>query len=127
MKSLQTFARSLTRRAREADVRKQVVDRASQANAVLTDETSRWLAGLPMKVRPLSLARKFPRIANSVADLWREWRTARNISTRSSWTCAVTAAGFRRTWRQELLALRSHYSELHPHKGSSWDLVAMDD
>ena len=35
------------------------------------DETSRWIAELPANVRPIALARKFPRIANSIAELWR--------------------------------------------------------
>ena len=50
---------------------KRAPERAPQGSAVLLDETSRWIAELPANVRPIALARKFPRIANSIAELWR--------------------------------------------------------
>jgi|KBSMisStaDraftv2_1062788.scaffolds.fasta_scaffold25309_4 hypothetical protein len=127
MKSIHDIRKELDQRTRDSDVRKQVVDRASRANAVLTDETSRWLAGLPMKVRPLSLARKYPRIANGVADLWREVANCKEYLDSLVVDLRGDRSGFPPDVATELLALRSHYSELHPDKGSSWDLVAMDD
>lgn len=36
----------------------------------LTNETCVWLVALPPEVRPLRLARKFPRIANRIAGVW---------------------------------------------------------
>jgi hypothetical protein len=42
--------------------------------SVLLDDTSRWLASLPANVRPLACARKFPRIVNRIADVWRRVR-----------------------------------------------------
>ena len=36
----------------------------------LTNETCTWLVALPPEVRPLLLARKYPRIANRIADVW---------------------------------------------------------
>ena len=32
--------------------------------------TERWMADLPLEVRPGALARRFPRIANALAALW---------------------------------------------------------
>jgi len=36
----------------------------------LQDDTIVWLMSLPSNVRPLHLARKFPRIANKIAEAW---------------------------------------------------------
>ena len=127
MKSIHDIRRELDQRAREVDARKQVAERTSQSNAVLTDETSRWLAELPAKVRPLALARKFPRIANSVADLWREVANCEEYLGSLVVDLRGDRSGFPPDVAKELLALRSHYSDLHPSKGSSWDLVAKDD
>jgi hypothetical protein len=99
------------------------VQRASQSSAVLRDATTLWMAGLPQAVRPITLARKFPRIANSIAELWR--RVARCEEYLD--TLVVDLRGDRKGFppevAQELTALRSYYSELHPHNQSAWDLV----
>jgi len=58
----------------KAEERNQIVERASQGGAVLLDETSRWMSGLPANVRPFACAHRFPRITNSIADLWRDTR-----------------------------------------------------
>ncbi len=46
-------------------------DRMQQNNNVLLNTTLTWMAGLPKDVRPMVLARRFPRIANSIAESWR--------------------------------------------------------
>ena len=38
----------------------------------LLDVTRMWLASLPQDVRPMELARQFPRIANRLRHLWRQ-------------------------------------------------------
>ena len=47
-----------------------VVRRAPEGNPVLLDATVAWIGGLPSTVRPTELAQRFPRIANSIAELW---------------------------------------------------------
>src|SRR4030095_2960518 len=69
--SVSDVRRELDREKKPVEVRNRSVDRPTQARAVLTDAASRWIAGLPPHVRPFALAQKFPRIANSIADLWR--------------------------------------------------------
>jgi hypothetical protein len=97
--------------------------RTGKADAVLLEATVAWLAELPYEARPAELARQFPRIANSIAELWR--RVAR---------CEVyldalvvdgrgDRKGFPPVVAQELTKLRNYYAELHPNKSSSWDLV----
>jgi hypothetical protein len=34
--------------------------------------TLRWLAHIPVQTRPIQLTRKYPRIANRLAELWRD-------------------------------------------------------
>jgi hypothetical protein len=34
--------------------------------------TLRWLAHIPVQSRPIQLTRKYPRIANKLAELWRD-------------------------------------------------------
>lgn len=127
MKSLQDIRRELDQRAKEVDLRKRMVERMSHTSAVLTDESARWLAGLPVAVRPIALARKFPRIANSVAELWRRVANCEEYLDSLVVDLRGDRAGFPPDVAKELLALRSHYADLHPHNGSSWDLIAKDD
>ena len=102
--------------------RKRVAQRAPQGSAVLLDETLLWIATLPANVRPLVLARKFPRIANSVAELWRrvarceEYLDSLLVDHRGNRT------GFPSAVAQEVAALRSYYAELHPADASTWEL-----
>jgi hypothetical protein len=39
-------------------------------DADLRERTFKWLATLPRSVRPMTTARKYPRIANRMCDLW---------------------------------------------------------
>ena len=112
---------------KEKDERQHVAQRAAQVSAVLSDETSRWLAELPADVRPLHLARRFPRIANSIADLWRRVARCEEYLDTLVVDLRGDRSGFPAEVAHELTALRNYYTELHPHKGTSWDLVARDD
>jgi len=107
--------------------RKRTAERAPQGSSVLLDETSRWMAALPADVRPIVLARTFPRIANSVAELWR--RVARCEEYLDSLVVDVRGdrSGFPPDVARELTALRNYYTVLHPQQGSTWDLVARDE
>lgn len=98
--------------------------RARQENNVLLSTTLTWIAGLPKDVRPMVLARRFPRIANNVAGLWRrvarceEYLDTLIVDRRGDRT------GFPPDVARELTNLRGFYAELHPDKNrSGWDLV----
>jgi len=107
---------------------KRAPERAPPGSAVLLDETSCWIAELPANVRPIALARKFPRIANSIAELWR--RVARCEEYLDTLVVDVRGdrSGFPADVAQELMALRNYYAVLHPQQqGSAWDLVARDE
>ncbi len=53
----------------QAQLDPQTLRRAQPLNQALPT-TIKWVAGLPAKVRPLSLLREFPRIANDLARAW---------------------------------------------------------
>jgi hypothetical protein len=97
--------------------------RRSDAKPILLDATVSWMAELPCAVRPNELASRFPRIANSIADLWR--RVARCEEYLDSLVVDQRGdrKGFPSVVAQELAALRSYYAELHPGTTSTWDFV----
>ena len=99
------------------------VRRNPDAAPVLLDTTVAWMAELPYAARPSELARQHPRIANSIAELWRrvarceEYLDALLVDQRGD------RKGFPPAVAHELTALRVHYAELHPSNRSTWDLV----
>ena len=97
--------------------------RERQEANVLLDATTLWIAELPAAVRPIALARTFPRIANNIAQLWR--RVARCEEYLDSLLVDLRGnrSGFPADVAQELTALRGYYDELHPRNRSAWDLV----
>ena len=111
---------------RQKDERQHDAQRAPQVRAVLSDETSRWLAALPADVRPLHLARRFPRIANSIADLWRRVARCEEYLDTLVVDLRGDRSGFPAEVAKEVTDLRNYYAELHPQQGSNWDLVARD-
>ena len=134
MKSLEFEKVSIASARQELDGQGKRVDapersrqRAPQHDAVLLDATRLWMDGLPAAVRPVELARRFPRIANSIAELWR--RVARCEEYLDSLVVDLRGdrTGFPLEVAQELAALRGYYAELHPQHRSAWDLEARGD
>jgi hypothetical protein len=111
---------------RQKDEHQHDAQRAPQVSAVLSDETSRWLAALPADVRPLHLARRFPRIANSIADLWRRVARCEEYLDTLVVDLRGDRTGFPAEVAKEVTDLRNYSAELHPQQGSKWDLVARD-
>jgi hypothetical protein len=98
-------------------------ERAREVSSVLQDATVAWVAELPIEVRPLALARRFPRIANSICEMWR--RVARCEAYLDALVVDRRGdrSGFPADVAQELTVLRNYYAELHPTNRSTWDLV----
>jgi hypothetical protein len=100
-----------------------VVRRSADANPGLLDATVAWMNELPHTVRPTELARRFPRIANSIAELWgriprcEEYLDSMLIDQRGD------RKGFSPPVAMELTALRAYYAELHPSPQSAWEPV----
>jgi hypothetical protein len=93
---------------------------------LLMGATIRWIASLPEPVRPLALALKFPRVANSIADVWEQEIRC------EEYLAALTADpnGERNKFppdvAAELAGLRDYHAELHPPNPEGLNLVAFD-
>jgi hypothetical protein len=89
----------------------------------LLDVTRTWLASLPQEVRPMELARQFPRIANRLRHLWKqvarceEYLDALLVDRRGN------RKGFPQKITLELEALREYHEVLYPRRRSMWDDV----
>ena len=78
---------------------------------MLLDATTLWMAELPAAVRPIALAAKFPRIANSIAELWRRGARCEEYLDHAGRRPARQPVGVPARVAQELTALRSYYAE----------------
>jgi hypothetical protein len=96
--------------------------RTPQSPERIKDETVRWLAALPEHVRPVELCRKFPRIANKIALLWRRVARCEEFLDELVVDRRGGRKGFPMVIAQELTTLRRHYAALHPNGNSIWDL-----
>jgi hypothetical protein len=75
----------------------------------LLSSTIDWLAALPPNVRPLALATKYPRLANRIAQEWREPSACRKDFDDLVYDKRGTRRGFPPDVYVELLALRDYY------------------
>ena len=125
--SIADVQQELESQRKRVDDRARVAQRAPQRRAVLLGATTLWMAELPQAVRPIMLARKFPRIANSIAELWRRVARCEEYLDTLVVDLRGDRMGFPSEVAQELTALRSYFAELHPHTRSAWELVARDD
>jgi len=109
---------------KQSDERLRRYPRAHQQNNVLLNTTLAWMARLPKDVRPMVLARGFPRIANRIAESWRLVARCEEYLD----TLVVDRRGHRKGFppevAQELSNLKGFYAELHPdNHDSGWNGV----
>ena len=67
--SLANIRREFEEQPGQAGERTWIGHRTYQKKSVLLNTTLAWMAGLPEDVRPHALTQRFPRIANSIAEL----------------------------------------------------------
>ena len=75
----------------------------------LLSSTIDWLASLPVPVRPLALATQYPRVANRIAQEWKEPSACRRDFEDLVYDNRGNREGFPPDVLVELLALRDHY------------------
>ena len=75
----------------------------------LLSSTIDWLASLPLNMRPLALATQFPRVANRIAQEWKEPSACRRDFEDLVYDNRGNREGFPPDVLVELLALRDHY------------------
>ena len=97
--------------------------RGPEVNPVLLDATVAWIAELPYTARPTELARHFPRIANSIAELWRRVSRCEEYLDSMLVDQRGDRKGFPPAVALEITALRAYYAELHPRRRFTSDVV----
>ena len=100
-----------------------VVRRGPDVNPVLLGATAAWMNELPYTVRPTELAQRFPRIANSIAELWPRVGRCEQYLDSLLVDQRGDRKGFPMAIALEIASLRSYYTELHPPAQSVWDSV----
>jgi hypothetical protein len=96
--------------------------RAPQRFEAVQNDTLRWLASLPEQVRPVELTRRYPRIANKIALLWRRVARCEEYLDELVVDRRGGRKGFPLAIAQELTALRRYYGVLHPSGNSVWEM-----
>lgn len=92
------------------------------AEQELLASTFRWLARLPEGVRPMQLARQFPRIANRLAAAWRSPVRCEPYLRSLLVSDRPNRRGFPAEVALELGSLCSYYQNVvHPRPKSVWD------
>ena len=93
-------------------------------SAELLALTVAWAAKLPPDIRPLALARAFPRIANAIAATWIEPESFLRYVDDLFVDRRGSRQGFPPEVMEELFALRAYFEELHPTAGTRWEGTA---
>ena len=89
----------------------------------LLNVTRTWLASLPQDVRPVELARQFPRIANRLRHLWKQVARCEEYLDSLLVDRRGTRKGFPSKISEELEALREYHTLLYPRDPTTWDQV----
>jgi hypothetical protein len=114
--------RPLERAAGKPDHSGPASQRAPQYPERVRDETLRWLAALPEHVRPVELTRRYPRIANKLATIWRRVARCEEYLDELVVDKRGGRRGFSMAVAQELAVLRRHYAALHPAGNGVWEM-----
>ena len=97
-------------------------DRHDQSAEGITEVTRAWLESLPMSVRPVALANKYPRIANRFALLWKQPRKCDVYFENLLVDERGGRQGFPQSVALELVTLKTHYQTVvFPVNRTVWD------
>jgi hypothetical protein len=95
-------------------------ERPPKPPVTLHPATVSWLAALPATVRPMALARQFPRIANRLGELWKRPAQCDAYFRHLTIDERGGRKGFPAEVAQELAALSAHYQTVRPYGHSIW-------
>jgi hypothetical protein len=105
--------------AAHEEAQQQRRSRGEPNNAPLP-RTLTWAASLPADVRPHELLRRYGRIANLIAASWKDADATYPYLDGLLVDRRGNRKGFPPEVMSELLALRTHYSSLHPPSTGVW-------
>lgn len=86
--------------------------RRTSSNHVLPDlsaATFKWIASMPLKLRPYQLARQFPRIANRLAETWSRPEICERYLDELIMDSRGGRKGFPPEVATEIAALKAHF------------------
>jgi hypothetical protein len=90
----------------------------------LDGESAVWLMSLPSNLRPLHLARKFPRIANKLAEAWKRPVNCDKVFDELMMDHRGTRKGFPHEVAKEIADLRGYYNaEVYVRTQDTWTLT----
>ncbi len=90
----------------------------------LQQSTIDWVLGLPQEIRPLRLARKFPRIANKLASVWKQPSACDKVLDELLIDHRGSRQGFPHEVALEISSLKTYYtSVLYVRKDDIWTLA----
>jgi hypothetical protein len=89
----------------------------------IADATIAWIARLPPLMRPMELARQFPRVANRICELWKRPSQCDVYMRELIMSKRGDRRGFPPEVAKEISDLADHYVTLFPYRHSIWDEV----
>lgn len=92
---------------------------------VLSGEAAAWVAGLPEAVRPKQLALRYARLANRLAQVWKDQPRCERLLDELMIDKRGGRKGFPLPVVNEVATLRKHYSKLYRKGDSAWEHVEM--
>ena len=98
-------------------------ERAPEVNEPLLEFTTAWIESLPPSLRPVALPRDFPRIANTLAVVWKRPARADEYFQQLLLDHRGGRKGFPPAVAMELSKLATHHATLYPYRRSIWDDV----
>ena len=121
--SVEEAAKTIDRNVRPGSVKDWDGERRPAPVEPLTEATAAWLASLNADVRPVELARLFPRIANKLCELWKRPAQCDDYIKKLMMNDRGTRRGFPNEVGREISVLANHYASVHPYRHSIWDDV----
>jgi hypothetical protein len=98
-------------------------ERAPQPAEPLFESTARRMETLPRTLRPVELAKTYPRIANRIADLWKRPSRCDAYFQTLMLDSRGRRQGFPPAVAMEISTLVAHYAKVYPYRHSIWDDV----
>ena len=115
--------KALETQARDDQARGWRGKRSPEVTEPLMEYTTRWIEGLPPSLRPVALPRDFPRIANTLAVIWKRPARAEEYFQQLLLDHRGGRKGFPPDVAMELSHLATHHATLFPYRRSIWDDV----
>jgi hypothetical protein len=98
-------------------------ERSPERDEPLHEATVRWMDSLPASLRPVELARDFPRVTNQLAEVWKRPARCDELLERLMLDRRGDRQGFPPNVAAELTKLATHYAAVFPYRRSIWDDV----